>query len=528
VTSAYGSGFHPPLKVPSRAVRIVFQAVVLLLIGTFVLRSHGLTFDLTPWTQVIINGLVGIFYSREGQEDTTVLLFQESNLLDFGDTYPVPYARHAQVLETLADFEPRSVFIDFVFMDDRPGERASEKRLLEAMHMLSRKLPGGLYLAAPFGDDALDRAEAKFGPSGVTLVSAEIDQDTGVSGVLTYSNGTNGSGERSGRGDIGRFLASPAFAMAEHRTKVLPAAAKRMEIIWPSGTSASNEKWMKPCTRQSEPGWWAAMKAGLARLMHDPLEEKEMCPYTTTVSVAHLLGSFDPLVDKAIRGRAVFYGAAFEGAGDRARSPVYRDLPGVYLHAMAYDNLVSFGPRYKKADRGRLWPLAVSLPLLVVAGIWIVECTVGKVGRKEKPEKPREWLPRALAHVGMEMMVLLIAGIAIVLGFRAGLLFTVPGYLLYRVIMYRDWLGLLAAGLLVVVAGISFSCLDVGPRNLVGYLALLEVARRLRDGLDEGTGKYLQLRGARAYDHEWGKWARHRQCLDRVIGLWVRGRLGGR
>ncbi len=36
--------------------------------------------------------------------------------------------------------------------------------------------------------------------------------------------------------------------------------------------------------------------------------------------------------------------------GDRVISPVYDDLPGVYLHAMAYDNLVTFGSTYKRAD----------------------------------------------------------------------------------------------------------------------------------------------------------------------------------
>jgi hypothetical protein len=59
----------------------------------------------------------------------------------------------------------------------------------------------------------------------------------------------------------------------------------------------------------------------------------------------------------------------------------------------------------------------------------------------------------------------------------------------------------------------------------VGYLAMLEVARRLGERLDEMTRKYLQLRGAPKYDDEWGGWAKHRGLLDRVIGLWVQGSL---
>ena len=37
--------------------------------------------------------------------------------------------------------------------------------------------------------------------------------------------------------------------------------------------------------------------------------------------------------------------------GDRVISPVYDELPGVYLHAMAYDNLRTFGREYKRANR---------------------------------------------------------------------------------------------------------------------------------------------------------------------------------
>ena len=44
-------------------------------------------------------------------------------------------------------------------------------------------------------------------------------------------------------------------------------------------------------------------------------------------------------------------------------SPVYDDLPGVYLHAMAYDNLRSYGPDYKRPSTIR--PRLANVILLV-------------------------------------------------------------------------------------------------------------------------------------------------------------------
>jgi hypothetical protein len=73
---------------------------------------------------------------------------------------------------------------------------------------------------------------------------------------------------------------------------------------------------------------------------------------------------------EALAGKTVFYGGAFYLTSDRVTSPVYEELPGVYLHAMAYDNLVTFGPDYKRADRD--FPslsraVDALLPVIVVA-----------------------------------------------------------------------------------------------------------------------------------------------------------------
>ena len=54
--------------------------------------------------------------------DTTVVLFREENLAELGESFPVSYARHAEVLEALASYGPRAVFVDFAFIDARSRE----------------------------------------------------------------------------------------------------------------------------------------------------------------------------------------------------------------------------------------------------------------------------------------------------------------------------------------------------------------------------------------------------------------------
>src|SRR5688572_7740290 len=101
---------------------VVLRVALLWMIGYVFFVFHGLSFHLTPWSQAFINAIVNYTYGKQGQEDTTVLLFREENLRQLGVQYPVPYSVHAQVLEALASYGPRAVFIDFAFIDPREGE----------------------------------------------------------------------------------------------------------------------------------------------------------------------------------------------------------------------------------------------------------------------------------------------------------------------------------------------------------------------------------------------------------------------
>jgi hypothetical protein len=67
------------------------------------------------------------------------------------------------------------------------------------------------------------------------------------------------------------------------------------------------------------------------------------CPYTGVVPVKALLGeNDDPDVEKLIKDHVVFYGGSLEGAQDKNYSPVNGLIAGVFVHAMAMDNLVTY------------------------------------------------------------------------------------------------------------------------------------------------------------------------------------------
>ncbi len=564
---------------PSPATRTIVRFVALSLIGALLFIFHGISFHLTPWSQAIINGIVKYGYRSSGQDATTVVLFREENLRHLNESYPVSYERHAEVLEALSLYKPHAVFVDFAFMDKRRPEEV--ERLGEAI-CDARAAGVSVYLATPPGGGESRATIAAPLRKCATLVSAQMDSEHGVSGVLTYSNGQQAGPE---------FLATPAFAMAAPQLGVAAAEQQPMEIIWGNGVAPLNRKWMN-CTSQ---GAFAHL---LDVLRHQPLSAKLRCPYTTTISVGHLLGSSgDADVRQALEGRAVFYGAGFQMTGDRVLSPVYEELPGVYLHAMAYDNLVTFGRDYKRAQRALLTLAGgrIVIPLSGLVDGLLLLATVGMLLLVEDPalagrlrhrlipvNRSLRWLalgagallvtvgvavPTALSSVFLGLPLVLAAfavlhlatpsdspaeatqgflgrhllglgvGMAAVslflvvdrtVGLEAALLLVVlPGYFLYKVLVVKDVLFVATTMLLVLSSLVSFlPPINLGPRNVIAYVAFFEVARHLIERADRTSAEYFKLRSQHADAREWGLHRRLLQALDWVFALCARAKEG--
>lgn len=541
---------------PGPAVRALAQFLFLTGIGVVLFVFHGISLHLTPWSQAIVNGVVKYAYQADGQHDTTVVLFREENLAELSESYPVSYARHAEILEALSVYEPRAVFVDFAFIDARPPEDLA--RLGRAICDLNAGGKVPVYLAAPapalgaadgsrINAPLLECAEA---------VNAQMDVERGVSGVLTYAHG----------GGTAPFQWTPAFAMYDVRARELarprfrPEDAQPMEIIWGNLASRLNESWMHCSTE-------GALRHLFHVLRENPLAAKRTCPHTNTISVLHLLGPHSEQLGKLLGGKAVFYGGNFNMVGDRVISPVYDDLPGVYLHAMAYDNLVNFEATYKRAEPGGLslssavngllllftvvllllvdkpppparaffeelatvrpaikWlalgvalvliAITIAVPTSLAAVLLLLPLLLGVVAvlhlaatHPRQPASPRQFLRVGFLGAGIvAAAVLLFLVVDARYGIEAGLLLILlPGYFIYKALVARDVLFVATSGLLVGAAVVSFlPPINLGPRNIVAYVAFFEVARHLMRHADGAAARYFALRRAHPRPEEWG------------------------
>jgi hypothetical protein len=559
------------------------QFAILSIVGGGLFLSHGISLHVAPWSQAIVNGIVKYVYKGDGQADTTVVLFREEHLAALGESFPVSYEGHAEVLEALSVYRPRAVFVDFAFVDQRSGQDIG--RLNQAICGLQES-GTVVYLAAPpapAGKTSGHGLRDGLKRSCFEIVTAQMDVEQGANGVLTYSHGACAAPDPDGL--CREFVWTPAFAMynarntALARPRLVPEDTHPMEIIWGNRVSELNGKWMS-CTSER------SLFDRYNMLRKDPLAEKRKCPHTNTISVLHLLGPVDADVQRAIEGKAVFYGGSFQMVGTRVISPVYDDLPGVYLHAMAYDNLVTFTSDYKRADHdglslssgvnGLLLLFTVLLLLLVdkppawakrllgqLTGVsprlkWLalggaILCAIITVAiptslaavfllfplllgvvtvlhlATTHPRRPPS-TRQALRTCGLGLVVLVGAAVLFLAvdrryGIEAALLLVIlPAYFVYKALVARDVLFVTAAGLLIGAAIVSYlPPINLGPRNIVAYVAFFEMARRLMQCADEAAAKYFQLRREHSAAEDWGVGPRTLRVVDWLFTLGIRG-----
>ncbi len=384
----------------------------------------------------------------------------------------MPYRLHAEIIEALASYAPKAVFVDFAFIDNR--DTKALKELGDALCTL-RDSGSKVYIAAPLGKDKLPGVEKEL-LACASPAMPEMDGKTAESGVLTYFHG-----RESNHG----FVPTAAFALAEEATGVVPEKAEKLEIIWGKGIAPLNLKWMD-CPEKI--GWELLRDT----LFENPLANKLECPYHRTISANHLLNSVgDDDIKTALTGNTIFYGAGFRFTGDRVESPVYGEMPGVYLHAMAYDNLLTFEHKYKRADRHGVVVKLIDA-LLLLAAAWLLVFVPAK--EASEAETLIDFVRNARKAIMVAGVIALIMAVAISSGgLDVACLTGAILYVLFRTIIQKDH----AFGILVVITVItSLVCYDVlnlGPRNILAFIAFFEIVGHVQEKLIKKAKTYHEF-----------------------------------
>lgn len=286
------------------------------------------------YIQDLFNTHAGRLVYGAPQDDITVLLLTDEVISSYQrGHWPASYDFHGKVLNAVLHEKPKAVFIDFLWMSQRPETAAGTPRDGDYLvKVLQRYHRGGIpvYLAST---PEVRRNWGEF-EGLVTHVGAELSIDPVDFVSRTYPPATKTS------------LQTPAFRIAQDvRPDMFPQKpTEPMDVFWGTAPNEKND-WMK--VEEHDDNILSVALNGFSGV-------KTSVPFSTTVYARDVLmqvGDTPEEVRKQaaslMKDKIILYGANLTGVNDLIFTPTRDILPGVYLHAMALDNLLHWGNKYK-------------------------------------------------------------------------------------------------------------------------------------------------------------------------------------
>jgi hypothetical protein len=188
-----------------------------------------------------------------------------------------------------------------------------------------------------------------------------------------------------------------------------------IRVYWSNVPEKSwNDRWLD-CRRRPPFPWWIVQDRGG--------DFRENCPSTPAIPVRILLDPTeedDVAIEEMVQDGVVFYGAYYTGAADAMNTPLHNDLPAVFLHSTALDNLVTLGPQALAHREPTVPLLDVSLPdfllLAAIGALFVIRRTSSRfeAGWEQTMRRVRSRLGRVLliAFGSQIGMLVLLAGAA--------------------------------------------------------------------------------------------------------------------
>jgi hypothetical protein len=362
------------------------------------------------------------FYGTEGRDKISVAIIDEDTLHELHTPWPWSYGDHARALGALLSYNPKAVVVDFLFVDPRHDDTLPELidtiRRYRAQHV-PIYFEGGIDL--PYGENPLTPGIAA---TGVPILDPSMPLNAGVArqyGATGHCFNVKPDADGT----------CPSLALKVYRDlhpEHPPARINdMMELVWGTRTAPSNLKWMSREGAPCDPGYGLVKRIYLA--FFDTGAVKSPCPYNAEIPVLSLMAGGDDDIPKLVEDRVVFYGGNLQGAQDKVYTPVNGLLPGVFVHAMALDNLITYQGRAEQnavslggeAMDGNLVQIVAIVPVILILSLFHWRGLRSKRGKRERSATFEYFFDKAVEKLWHYLAFALALGMGWVLTHQAGL-----------------------------------------------------------------------------------------------------------
>jgi hypothetical protein len=357
------------------------------------LNPFGLDQQSDDYTQSVLVKHLSPWYPPAGQDHVSAVVITDDAAESFAGGYPLPFDAHASVLKRIMCRDPAAVFVDLNFRTVR-GSAQDMSRLIDALsfrvgpegcgprtpQQLARGDFAPVFIAVVRNERsrcvAWTDASAQACPNMVPLKQfRQVAIPLNITGILKHGRYILTAEGRNPDGSDQTQL-TPAMAMAQAVCRRQPgdlpfcdaaplSTSDPLVLQWgyyPSAWTLSRYS-MDGCEALTAAEADTGTKlSSLMRLISGGVSQDtsaphhfaqdrpvQACPYTDYVEADGLIlpdDDADEALDALIKDRAVVYGADITALPDEITSPVQGVLPGLFAHAMAVDNLLSYGDGY--------------------------------------------------------------------------------------------------------------------------------------------------------------------------------------
>ncbi len=369
------------------------QVLLGLFIGCIALLDpFGLSSSSDAASSQWINRIAASSYPDTGQQQVVVVLIDDAYLMRNATFWPLPYAQQSQLFRRLLAYKPRAVFVDLMYSHD---------------HSLT---------GADNGSQLLVNVFERYREQGIALLLANTGALRGVEG---QANALAPLDQMSRRAlvkwsDVGDryplavetsqgLIETPALGLyrefcRDRECTGLPSdaaqAAQRAPIALRWGRTLSPLQSLATSVAECSVAgnaWYAQLWQAIFWKFGD--SGQATCAYTLTLKASALEANSPEdraLLRQLLSDKLVLVGAQITSAGDLTQTPVHGLLPGVYLHAMALDNLVTYHDAYQRDPDSYFW-LSISWLDLVQLGFVIVIVGLRAWYRRRRHRRAKAW-----------------------------------------------------------------------------------------------------------------------------------------
>lgn len=363
-------------------------------------------------------------YPQSAQDKSLVVLINEQSiqhLFEAGDIvsneWPITYGDHAVLLKTIAALQPQAIFLDIYFRNERISDGSFE-RLTRALKTI-RDSGVPVYLASARALEGLSKTQHNLEEvAHLTEVAWQLpahlyplrveSQDGAYSTAALdlYINycethpdkcidrGIQQNGEPIAIQWGGDVAIDPVLGQIHPECtdiEIGPSGFLK-RLVWDGllfGITGP-DGWLSSAIKSNS---WLSRSLGTELWPFRSLNSESVlgryCPFHQNIHIEGLIEATrrgdESLADAEalVKDRVVLVGMDLTALQDNIVSPVHGELPAVFAHAMALDNLISKGKNYRREGGFR--------PDLIALGLWL--WIVPILALRCRPLKPLKQCP---------------------------------------------------------------------------------------------------------------------------------------